>query len=175
MTPLAMNCAPWRAGCDPDYGGIAARAWKMHAKNRPAMLGAYLIHAPGAAPVWHWRLLSLVHLRPIPGVDPPFKKFPEAGYEFGLLTLNPEVPAPDPRDADPAFYYLTPPDWIGQAPESLSDKVAVHVLDTFARACCDGLLIPDSDFAQVWDRTFELTLEHLLTGGHDGKKIPPDA
>ena len=65
-----------------------------------ANLASWLIEAPGQSPAWSHYLLSVAHLRPIAGVDPPAKQFPEAEHEIRCSRSTPP-PAPGPTTRRP--------------------------------------------------------------------------
>ena len=77
---------------EPDVIGNVARAWRVPKppdapKDQDATVAAWLIEGP-FHPAWqHW-LMSVVHLREIPGVKPAVKRYPEAAYEFLIASLH---------------------------------------------------------------------------------------
>ena len=52
-----------------------------------------------AHPAWTRFLVSVIHLRPIIGVEPPVLHFPDAKYELVVSALDPR-PNPTPLDLD---------------------------------------------------------------------------
>jgi hypothetical protein len=55
-------------------------------------LALWLLFIPGAHPFWQSYLLSIVHLRPLPGGDRPAKLvYPEAAYEMVVVALDPAL------------------------------------------------------------------------------------
>lgn len=151
----------------PDFKGQRFSAWKVKqaAPERPdetASLVIWLFHCPGVHAVWSYWMAQLIHLRPIEGVKPADKRYPEAEYELLVLALHPDS-KPDPDDAR-TFAWLTPPDSCVQF-HGVTDDVAVEIVGLMARGVSDGFLCPDSDFARHWESTLRSTLEHY-THGH---------
>jgi hypothetical protein len=154
---------------NPDFKGLYFSAWKVPqaAPERPdetASLVTWLLHCPGVHAVWCYWMMQLIHLRPIEGVKPAGKKYPEAEHELLVLALNPEKGEPDPDNVR-TFEWMTPPDSCIQF-HGVTDDVAVEIVGLVARGVADGILCPDSDFRRQWERSFRSTLEHH-THGHD--------
>jgi hypothetical protein len=121
----------------PDLTGAFGRAWDISgAKSRPeqeAGLRAWLLHRPGAHPFWSWWLVSVVHLREIPGAPPARKQFPEADHEFRIVTINPEAC----------------PHVVEQF-GGLTDEQAMEIGDWVIRHIVFDGVWPDQDFRRYW-------------------------
>lgn len=158
----------------PDYTGHAGRGWQMDMsarEQRPdwaATLTSILLNCPGAHPAWqHW-MCSVIHLRELPGVKSAIKRFPEATHEIMVVALDPRYELPDPDHFEQPFHYLLPLDHVVQL-EVPSDAAAVQVLETMVRACCDGIMSPDSDWREAW-RTQIAHLAAHQRGEHGGAR-----
>jgi hypothetical protein len=156
---------------DPDVKGPFGRAWVLNTKTEvpehQACLGSWLVRVPGAHPFWeHW-LVSIIHLRDIPGVRPAHKRYPEAEFEFGIYSINPErCPEPDPDQAvTPGYPLLEPPDVIEQF-HGISDRDAFRVAEAGISAILNGRISPDQDFRAMWKRLIMGTVDHFIAGAH---------
>jgi hypothetical protein len=132
-----------------------------------ANLASWPIEAPGQSPAWSHYLLSVAHLRPMPGVDPPAKQFPEAEHEILLVALDPAI---GPRaDDQETWHHLIPANAAVQF-GGATDEEAVRVLDLAAKAVCDGVLPAEPAFPrrgqEVWKRAIQETAAHVVFGGH---------
>lgn len=140
---------------NPDIKSVRASVWKgvpspASVAASPAARGHYVIHAPGSHLIWPWKLLTMVSLSELPGVEPAVKHFPQAAYEIVLFALNPDhCPPADPDDGP--WHYLMPPDVIQQFPDVGLQRMTL-VLDTLVTDVLTGILIPDSDFRSRWER-----------------------
>jgi hypothetical protein len=156
---------------EPDWKGQGGAAWTLPMiRVTPAHLaGIYsaLLYAPMAHKFWAYHLLSVCHLRPIVGVSPAKKHYPEAEYELGVYAINPEVHTPDnPPDPDkPGYDILHPYDVVYQFHGVTNDQ-ARSIGEACAKACAYGWMVPDSDFRSSWKVVLDQTLEHIKTGGH---------
>ncbi len=150
----------------PDHTGFVD-AWDLAVRDHATCVAAWLLHALRAHAFWHWRYMSIVHLRPVKGLPPPRLHFPEATHELQVLSIDPErCPSPDPAivvvDGAP---YLMPPDIIQQV-GGLNDEQAIRLAKLCAIACTTGDLIPDEDYRPIWKDRILATVEHLVAGGH---------
>lgn len=150
---------------EADQTGSVGCAWKLQSDPKsPACLVAWLVDRPGAHPWWHCYIVSVVHLRDAPGVEPAKKSYPEAAYEFQIITINPEeCPTPDPDAKD--FPLLLPPDVIYQF-HGVTDEEAVRIGALAITAIVDGLLSPDTDFKSAWKDSLAKTVKHFVEGRH---------
>src|SRR4029077_7173447 len=117
------------------------RAWLL--KMQPSLpaheacLGMWLIHAPQSHLIWPWRLISVIHLRDIPGVTAATKRYAEATHELMVLSIDPEAcPNPDPDAPDNHYPTLRPID-VAEQFHGLSDLDAAHLLELSVQACLD--------------------------------------
>jgi hypothetical protein len=150
---------------DADRIGQAGRAWQLALNSEwPACLAGWLVDRPGAHPWWHNYIVAVVHLRDVPGVGAAKKQYPEAAYEFQIVTVNPEeCPVPDPDAGH--WPFLIPPDVIHQF-HGVKDEDAVRICELAVSAIADGLLSPDSDFRSAWKASLETTVRHFVDGRH---------
>lgn len=136
-------------------------------------VGAWLLDVPGAHPVWRWRVLSLIHLRPTNLSPDPYLLKPDNTHEVSLIAVNPKVADPIDRLGyrHPAFrrhlppWHLVPDDMSAQI-QNLTDVQAHRLGDRLVQAAIDGVLIPDSDHATQWETAIRDTAEHYAAGEH---------
>jgi hypothetical protein len=129
-------------------------------------LGAWLIQAPGQAAAWEHYMVSVVHLRPIPGTPPPRKSYPEAAYELLLVALD---PSREPNEHDPASRVLLRPINAHVQFHGVDDAEAVHILELAAKAVCDGVLPAepaDRRQKQFWTTMVKRTAHHHASRLH---------
>jgi hypothetical protein len=157
---------------EPDVKGPYGRAWFIRDKDpkfvdHQACLGSWLVNVPGAHPFWEYWLVTIVHLRDIPGQSKPAtKKYPEAEFEFGIHSIDPAiVPEPDPDNALEGYPLLNPPDVIEQF-HGISDRDALRVAEGGISAMIHGRISPDQDFRPMWNRLITGTVEHFRSGAH---------
>lgn len=156
---------------DPDKSGPGGRAWLLKispkTKAQEAGLATWLVHAPGSHHIWPWKLVGLIHLRPIEGTPPAKKKYPEAEYEFLVISISPEeCPNPDPDNCNDGFPLLEGPEVIEQFHCNGSDHDAVRICEAAIRAIVAGDLSPDSDWRSTWKTAIARTAEHFRSGVH---------
>src|SRR6185436_14739660 len=78
-----------------DLTGPAGAAWIAdlekcrRERDHEATLWSALLRVPGAHPFWSWWLLTVLHLRDIPGVRPAHLQFEGAGHEFSIIAIDP--------------------------------------------------------------------------------------
>lgn len=157
---------------EPDFEGSGGRAWRIHIrpedrkeKAQDASLAGWHMHCPHAHPLWSWYMVTLIHLRDIPGTPPPTKRSPEMSHEVVVMSLNPDHPLQNPGDIQHPLYYLEPFDHVIQF-SGTTDEQAIKVIEIYVRACIDGFVSPDQDYRQVWRDMMRGTIEHVVTGGH---------
>lgn len=160
---------------EPDFEGPGGAAWRIaippeERAAKPdyqASLGMWHLHCPGAHPLWTWYVVTLIHLRDIPGVAPAKKHYPEAAYEFIVMALNPDGGVPvQPGQLPRQLCYLTPFDHVLQF-HGTTDEQAVRVVELYLRACTNGRLSPDQDYRAVWRDLMSGTIRHVVEGHHD--------
>jgi hypothetical protein len=115
---------------------------------------------------WNYHLLNVTSLRDIVGVAPAKKHYLEAEYEISIFAINPEVSLPEP-EAGVGYDLLQPYDVIRQF-DGINAEQALELGKTVMKACCDGFVIPDSDFRSRFNQVIDQTVEHLRTGGQHG-------
>lgn len=151
----------------PEIQGIAS-AWKMAVgpdarPEQEANILSYVVNGP-YHPHWSWWAVSVIHLRGIPGAQPPHRQYPEAEYELMILSIDPETP-PNPDKPFPQdIRYLEPPDVVCQF-HGITDDQAAKVCDSVVRAICAGRSC-DSDYRSFWEDAIESTVDHFRPGGH---------
>lgn len=170
---------------DPDFAGVA-RAWRL--KKSPEMEQAHVDsfgHESSSLadwvvngsyhPFWSWWYIAVIHLRDIPNAPPANKQYPEAEYEFMILSLDPRPEARNGGKVDvdkieqgdiegglPGF--LSPPDVVFQF-HGVTDEQAIKVGEAAIRAIVNGHSC-DSDFREWWKVSLSKTVEHFVLGVH---------
>jgi hypothetical protein len=137
---------------EPELAGAGTKAWKValvpQSPEQEAKLAAWVVEGP-FHPMWSRWLLSVIHLRDIPGVPPASKDGPTMTHEFAILSLNPEQPV----DLDlPDLHTLHLPDAVIQF--KATDEEAVEVLTRAVQQIVDKKASPDSDFQMYWQKHF---------------------
>lgn len=157
---------PLRAKREPDDAGIYGKAWRSRMPNRDpahsACLAIWVLDRPGAHAFWSSWGASVVHLRPISGVEPAKLNYPEAEFEIQVIALNPK-PEIDP-DVGP-IPFLMPPDLVYQF-HGVSDRDAVRLLNLFVHSVVEHGVSPDSDWRERNEKMLAATLDHLRQGKH---------
>jgi len=129
-----------------------------------ATLGAWIIEAPYAHPVWHSYFMTLVHLRTIPGVRPPnIGRLKEATHEIMLFALDPNKPREPAIKGHELPASMSPHNFVGQFIAS-TDGMALDRMRTTAEKIIDGRLNPDTDYIRWWAAEFG---DHMLKPGWD--------
>lgn len=147
----------------PDKTGVGGReAWKVRS-DRETTLNAWIVRCPGLHAFWDKWLISVVHLRHVPGTPPAEKQYPEAEYEFMILSCDPKH---DPDVETPEIRFLMPPDAIVQF-HGMTDEQVTKLCDLAIDAILRGEAHPDSDFRSEWKSMIKATVEHFTTG-HGG-------
>lgn len=159
---------------DTRISGRVATAERMplvdiRAPAEEACLAAWLIDAPGQAIAWRHYLLSVCHLRPVPGAGPAVIRIPGATHELLLIALD---PAGNPNVGDrESLRFLTPLNAEAQFTVD-TDAQAVALAEEATRAICDGYMPAEPPFPwqgrTAWQQAVTETAEHVRTGGHGG-------
>lgn len=159
---------------EPDLHGHAD-AWIIPIRpDRPdwvpdwnAGIAHWLLHCRWAHPFWSWYTVSGIHLRPIEGVRPPAKYFPEATHEVMILALHPKM-SPDPdklSTGEQAMEYLTPIDLSHQVTGLTDDQFKQLVQDIIV-TIVEGRASPDQDWREWWRQSIDATAKHIREGKH---------
>lgn len=155
---------------EPDKVGPYGRAWLLKRQEeaslaQTACLASWLVNRREAHLLWQWWLVSVVHLRDIPGVPSANKRYPEAEYEFLIYAINPEF-CPDPVPDDPAGYpHLIPFDVIEQF-HGITDQDVTRLCEGAVYAILAGQVSPDQDYRSIWKALIAETVRHFAEGRH---------
>lgn len=146
----------------PDQEGKAGRAWLIPESKDPehaASLASWLVNVPEAHPYWEWWLLSVVHLRSVPGVAEPKLLYPGAQYELAIITLDPEDgPSPDKPEG---FLYFHPPDVTEQF-SGVADAEATLIGGLSTQALVEGRIFPNAE--EDWKKLLTETVLSIQAG-----------
>jgi hypothetical protein len=131
-------------------GRYERRAWRARlpeVASPHATLASWILECPHLHPVWSYWLVSLVHLRDVPGVPAPTKKDPTNEHEICIFAFAPDhVPDPDDREG---WQLLRGPCVVEQI-SSLTDAQAMLVTERCVELCVEGRLSPDDDYRRAW-------------------------
>lgn len=143
----------------PDHQGPAGRAWQLPDPGTSPI--SYLIEAPGQSPFWSQYLLALIDLADLPGVEPAYREFPDARWEFTAVALDPEYPQdPDSFQLHP----LVPANAVVQVPDHPAELVT-SCTTALMQAVLAGAIAIEPPFTSIahtarWREIIEATLEH---------------
>jgi hypothetical protein len=132
-TPTTIGAALYGpAGSATEVRDVAQTA------AQSATLATWFCVIPGAHPFWSRYVLSVIHLRPIPGTPPARLVFPEATHEVLVVALNPEH---HPRADDLATWQHLTPINVSQQFSGVTDDQARRLAQQLALDVVDGALL----------------------------------
>lgn len=146
-----------------DLRGHVGRAWRLdiaafrramgRSEQTDATVAAWVIEAAWAHPVWHSYLISLVHLRPLPGQPEPDIALAGASHQFWLFALEPAAPREAVLRGSARPSLLWPANFAAQlaAPD---DEAAGAFVEAAVLDICGGSLSPDTDYLHAWAARF---------------------
>lgn len=153
---------------DPNLSGAYGRAWTSPdtrdvRQEWPAGIGLWLLHCPGAHPLWSWYGVSACSLADYPGMSPALKRSPDMTHELQVFALHPDWKPDDDWFQAIGRHWLQP---INLAEQVVlpSDDHARELLTLLVRSFCDGLLSPDTDFRSHTERAIQATADHMRRG-----------
>lgn len=149
-----MECKDDVITVKPTINGAHARAWRVdpHHVAPHSLVTSWLVEVPWAHPVWHSYRISLIHLRPVPGLDDAVIYRSGATHEIAVYALDPDMPRQAVFDSH-VWDVLTPPNFVDQF-IAQSDAAADARIADVVRLICDGWLSPDTDFRGAWIKLF---------------------
>lgn len=149
-----------------DRKGLVAEAWLSKAvperAEQEASLTQWLIKGP-FHPAWEYWVLGVISLEDIPGAPPAKKKYPEAEYEFMIVSIDPDCYPPDPDVAE-GLKFLHPIDLVYHF-DGVTEGQAMEIASLAVQAICDGRISPDQDFRSAWERTLDATVQKYKAEG----------
>jgi hypothetical protein len=168
---------------EPDWAGTVARAWRVDVDSpeaiarherewgyAPGGVRGYWVNGP-YHPFWSWWMVSVTHLRPIPGAPPAHKLYPDAEYEFTIWSVDSPPKGPEfdisrviTGDMEGRGRILHPADVTFQF-HGVTDLQSADICDDAVRAILDGMSC-DSDFRQWWLDSLATTVKHYQEGRH---------
>lgn len=128
--------------------------------EQTATLSCWFLYCPGQSFFWSYYYLVVIHLRPIPGVEPPVIRVPHVTHEVGLYALSPDH---HPSVTDPDTWVPLHPVNVAEQVQLTSDDSAREVLGLVARAVVDGRLWaepPLSGMVEPWRTVLIKTSAH---------------
>ena len=138
----------------PDLAGEGGRAWAIvPSETAGAAVACWLVEAPWAHPAWHSYVVSLISLRPIPGLPDAVIYLFGATHEVVVQALDARAPRQCGIDNPRQFAALDPinfgAQFIAADDEAATGRVLAAVL-----LILEGVLSPDTDFRPHWIRLF---------------------
>lgn len=134
--------------------------------DQQATVTSWFLDCPAQSPAWSHYLLSIIHLRPIPGVRPAVIREPHATHEVMVIALDPRG-NPHPEDTE-TWRFLTPVNVCEQV-QLPSDADAVELAADCARAVVNGVLWaepPLSGQKEPWRTVLLKTAAHARGEEH---------
>lgn len=146
----------------PEIVQNAGERLRVRPGHAQAMLSGWLIYAPGWA-IWDHYLLSLSHLRPVPGLPEAKRLYPEAEYELLCAALDPRF---KPRVTDiSSLSPLSPVNFVGQF-HGFAEEDAVNICSMLAELVVRRRLPPEtsgiSGAVELWQRALEQAKQGIL-------------
>ena len=126
--------------------------WELKEHITPFTIGAWVIDADWAHPIWSQYALFLIHLRDVPGFKSAEKIQPHATHEVSLWALAPDLPIKEGEGLKPKSI-LMPPNFVGQF-ESASDESAIEYIQKVIGLIDERKVSPDTDFRRQWKVLF---------------------
>ena len=163
---------------EPDLKGVA-RAWhiretpEMHAAHKKSFgyedsgVDNWVINGP-YHPWWSWWYVAVISLRQVEGAPPANKHYPEAEYEFIIISLQKptdiEMLEAGKIEEMGGLGFLTPADVVFQF-HGLTDEQAKTLCESAVRAIVAGQSC-DQDYRSWWETMLARTVDHLKQGIH---------
>lgn len=114
---------------------------KAATPDQAATVACWFLHCPGQSLFWDKYTISVIHLRPLPGVRPAQVRVPQATHEVLLLALEPEGEgrlAPVKEDQE-TWRFLRPINMCEQV-QLPSDEAAIELLTLAVQRVLAGAL-----------------------------------
>lgn len=159
--PKTEVTGPWRAWRNR-FSDLTRKQW-------PAGRETWLLHAPGAHPLWHWHSVSAVALRDFPGVPPAKLQAVGNSHEIMIAAIDPKWdPMPHIDRLEVSDYgrsQLQPMNLVHQV-SALNDEQCDELVFLLVRGFVQGLSSPDDDFRTRNIELITATADHLRRGMH---------
>jgi hypothetical protein len=139
----------------PTIDGPRARAWLLdfsHQTTPHSGVSGWLVEAPWAHPLWHSYRISLIHLRPVPGLPAAHITLHGATHEMMVFALDPDAPREGILTGGPCPI-LRPTNFAAQMIED-SDDAGAQRVERAVQMICQGKLSPDTDYIRQWVSLF---------------------
>lgn len=156
-------------GIDGSAGSAIPFSLPLDRQDPAAALARWVLHLPGQHPFWSYYLLSVVHLRDLPGFAPAYKRSPDMEHEVTLFALDPAV-TPDP-DNPATIKVLTPVNYVEQF-AGLTDEQARLLGAQLALAFIAGQLLAEPSGISGARELFSKRLAHEI---EDLRHVQPGA
>lgn len=156
----------------PQKEGRAGKAWRMPLDmddKAHSTLKQWAVFCPKAHPFWSWFVVSVVHLRPVPGLPYPKLFDARSQWEIGVLACNLKTEREFDMLRPETWKVMLPPNSMMQFHGPLGDEDAMAVVDGLVEAFVRGQVSPDSDARG----SHLLFVEDILASVHGRAIAPP--
>lgn len=135
--------------------------------DETATIGSWFLHCPGQSPAWDHYVISVVHLREIPGQTRAATiTLPHATHQMFIVALDPgALPTAD----DLTSWRFLHPINLAEQFQVFGDIAAIHLLEASVDAVLAGMLWaepPLSGQVEPWASTIIRTSAHLRGEEH---------
>lgn len=135
------------------------RAWQRADLQSP-VLSQWLLNCPYVHPAWSYWLISLIHLRPTPGLPNASRLKPDSEYEIVALAIDP-AELPDPESKSITLLRGSP--CIQRQFGRVTDPDAIEITESCILACVGNHLSPDQVWQRRWDRFIDGYVNALVS------------
>ena len=156
---------------EPAFSGNTGRAWNVPiAEHRPdgdrhSTIAAYMLESQRFHPHWSRWLLSVIHLRPVPGIRDAVIRLPGATHEIMIASLDPDSYDEHATFPPPTGFRMLSPLDVAEQFIVPADQYAVRLLRIGVEACCIGIASPDSDHRHAW----HMSIHQAAASYRDGR------
>jgi hypothetical protein len=156
-----IEADPPQLSREPTVVGPVGRAWRWRPTvqstpdpNLQVQVASWLVWGP-FHPFWNFWRVSCISLEEAEGVPAAQLAYPEAEYEFVIVSLDPEH-IPDP---DGPYRPLMPLDCVRQFHGTTREQAA-EITRLAVRAMIYGERSPDSDHCAEWEDAIDASAAH---------------
>lgn len=157
---------PRRASLGRRHAGPYGDSVEVLMPYHPTTVAAWFLRCPGQSPAWDCYALSIVHLRPAPGMPEAIVHVPGSTHELLVTALDPQR---DPQANRPRTWRHLTPINVCQQLQLPDDKAAAELAYQAALAVVAGILPaepPLSGQVEPWRTTLIKSAAHLRGEEH---------
>jgi hypothetical protein len=133
---------------------------KRKTPDANASLCRWMMRLPGQHPLWSRYVLTMAHLRDIPGVPPAKKVFRDATHEIIVAAIDPDYP--DEHFKLGGVAMLEPINYAKQI-QARSDQHALAVVENLASMCVERKLLAEFQGIRGHKELWDSTVDQLVT------------